>query len=380
MQYCVLGAGMMGRAVAYDLAMHQPGVSVVLADIELEAAERAARAIGPTVRPVRLDVHHGEELRTLLRGSAVVISAVSYAVNPLVTRAAIDTGVSMCDLGGNNDVVRAQVGMHQEARRAGVTIIPNCGLAPGLVNVLAMHGAASFEQLKSIHLRVGGLPQQPRPPLNYQIVFSVDGLINEYVEPAEVIRNGMRQEVPSLGDLESLRFPPPFGELEAFTTSGGLSLLPALLEGRIHELDYKTIRYPGHCEKMRTLVELGFASSEPIVMGGMVRTSREVFADLLAKRLPSGGKDVVLGRVSIVGTRTGRPAALEYELRDYYDEQTGMSAMMRTTAYPTAIIAAMLAAGVVTERGVLMPEQCVPGDRLLEALAQRGILVEQRDV
>ena len=186
--------------------------------------------------------------------------------------------------------------------------------------------------------------------------------------------------VPSLADRESITFPPPFGELEAFTTSGGLSLLPTLLEGRIAELDYKTIRYPGHCEKMRTLVDLGFASSEPVVVGGMVRTAREIFADLLARRLPSGGPDVVLGRVTITGKRKGRPAALEYELRDYYDSATGMSAMMRTTAYPTAIIAAMLADGVITERGVVVPEQCVPGDRMLEALARRGILVEQRDV
>jgi lysine 6-dehydrogenase len=360
--------------------MHHPDVPIVLADIDHEAAVRAAHAIGPTVQPLRLDIHQAEELHSAIRGSSVVVSAVSYAVNPLVTRAAIENGVSMCDLGGNNDVVRTQIQMHQDARRAGVTIVPNCGLAPGLVNVLAMHGAASFEELESIRLRVGGLPQQPRPPLNYQIVFSVDGLINEYVEPAEVIRDGVRQEVPSLTDLESIAFAPPFGELEAFTTSGGLSLLPTLLEGRIRDLDYKTIRYPGHCEKMRTLVELGFASSEPIVVGGMVRTAREIFTDLLARRLPSTGRDVVLGRVTITGTRRERRAVLEYEFRDYYDEGTGMSAMMRTTAYPTSIIAAMLGTGVIAERGVLVPEQCVPGDRLLEALAERRITVEQRDI
>lgn len=379
MDYCVLGAGMMGRAVASDLTLHDPEATVVLADIDQTRAEQVARAIGPRVRPVCLDVHRDTELRALLRGVSVVVSAVSYAVNPRVTRAAIETGTSMCDLGGNNDVVRAQLALEEEARQAGVLIIPNCGLAPGLVNVLAMHGAAFFEDLAGIHLRVGGLPQHPQPPLNYEIVFSVDGLINEYVEPAEVIRDGQRRQVPSLEDLESIAFAPPFGELEAFTTSGGLSLLPQLLDGRVRELDYKTIRYPGHCRKMRTLVELGFASAEPIVLGPVVRTAREIFADLLARKLPSGGKDVVVGRVTITGTRSGRPATLEYELRDYYDEKTGMSAMMRTTAYPTAIIAAMVANGLISERGVRTPEQCVPGDRLLEELAQRGIHVEQRE-
>jgi len=379
MQFLVLGAGMMGRAVAYDLAIFHPDARVVLADIDADRAARGAAAIGPSVHPLRLDVRQPEELRSALHDTSVVVSAVSYAVNTLITQEAIAAGVSMCDLGGNNDVVRSQLQMHEEAKRADVTVIPNCGLAPGLVNVLAMHGARSFDELERIHLRVGGLPQSPQGPLNYQLVFSVDGLINEYIEPAEVIRDGVRRLVSSLEEVETIEFLPQFSSLEAFTTSGGLSQLPALLEGRIRELDYKTIRYPGHCEKMRTLVDLGFTSSEPIVMGGLVRTAREIFSDLLVRRLPTTGKDLVLARVTITGRRRGREATLEYEFRDYYDEKTGMSAMMRTTAYPTSIIAAMVADGVIADRGVVMPEECVPGDDLLRELARRRIVIEQRE-
>jgi lysine 6-dehydrogenase len=373
--YLVLGAGMMGRAAAYDLAQFDPSAHVVVADINAEAADRAARAAGPNVRPLMLDVNAGGALANALAGMDVVISAVSYAVNERLTRAAIDAGVHMCDMGGNNDVVDRQLAMDGQAQTAGVTIVPNCGLAPGLINVLGMDGVRAFDTVESVKLRVGGLPLHPRPPLQYQIVFSVEGLINEYVEPAEVIRGGRRVAVPSMADLESVSFPEPFTALEAFNTSGGLSILPRLLEGTVDELDYKTIRYPGHCEKMRTLLDLGFASHEPIMIGTSVRTSRELFTELLRRKLDTGGPDVILARSSVTGTKGGARARLVSEFVDYYDEATGMSAMMRTTAYPTSIIAQQLAHGVITRRGVLTPEVCAPAADMVQQLARRGITI-----
>ena len=373
--YLVLGAGMMGRAAAYDLAQFDPSAHVVVADINAEAADRAARAAGPNVRPLMLDVNAGGALANALAGMDVVISAVSYSVNERLTRAAIDAGVHMCDMGGNNDVVDRQLAMDGQAQTAGVTIVPNCGLAPGLINVLGMDGVRAFDTVESVKLRVGGLPLHPRPPLQYQIAFSVEGLINEYVEPAEVIRGGRRVTVPSMADLESVTFPEPFAALEAFNTSGGLSILPRLLEGTVAELDYKTIRYPGHCEKMRTLLDLGFASHEPIMIGTSVRTSRELFTELLRRKLDTGGPDVILARSSVTGTKGGARACLVSEFIDYYDEATDMSAMMRTTAYPTSIIAQQLAHGIITRRGVLTPEVCAPAADMVEQLARRGITI-----
>jgi lysine 6-dehydrogenase len=374
-KYLVLGAGMMGRAAAFDLAQFDPSAAVTVADIQGDAAAKAARQAGPNARPLALDVSDDAALRNALRGMDVVISAVSYSVNERLTRAAIDEGVHMCDMGGNNDVVNRQLALNDEAVTAGVAIVPNCGLAPGLINILGMDGVRSFDQPESVHLRVGGLPLHPKPPLNYQVVFSVEGLINEYIEPAEAIRGGRRVTVPSMHDLESLSFPEPFADLEAFNTSGGLSILPRLLEGKVRELDYKTIRYPGHCEKMRTLLELGFASQEPIMVGSSVRTSRELFTELLRRKLDTGGPDVVLARAEVTGTTGGRRGRLVSELVDYYDEQTGMSAMMRTTAYPTSIIAQLLVHGAITRRGALTPEMCVPAADLVEQLARRGIRI-----
>jgi lysine 6-dehydrogenase len=379
MKYTVLGAGMMGSAVAYDLAMTQPEAEVVLADRDLQRARTSAAAIARDVRPLELDVNNGADLNAALKGNNAVVSAISYNVNLPLTVAAIEAGVSLCDLGGNMDVVRAQLRLNDQARLSGVTIVPNCGLAPGLAGILAATGANAFEQLDAIRMRVGGLPQHPRPPLNYQIVFSAEGLINEYIEDAEVIRNGERSLVPSMSDLEEIIFPPPFGTLEAFNTSGGASMLPELFEGRVRELDYKTIRYPGHCEKIRMLLDLGFADSEPLAFGNIVQTRRELFTDLLRKKLDFQDKDLVLLRVTVSGTRHGHKATLAYELIDYYDEKARVTAMMRTTAFPTSVIAQMLARGDINARGVLLPELCVPGDALIKHLDTRRIHISRTE-
>ncbi|RPH38037.1 saccharopine dehydrogenase [bacterium] len=373
MKYTVLGAGMMGSAVAFDLATSQPEAEVTLADRDFALARKSARVIGQNVTPLELDVNNGMDLRAALQGCDAAVSAISYNVNLPVTLAAIEAGVPLCDLGGNMDVVRAQLKLHDKARLKNVTMIPNCGLAPGLAGILAVTGAREFEQLDAVRMRVGGLPQHPRPPLNYQIVFSAEGLINEYVEDSEVIRSGVRTSVPSMSDLEEITFVPPFGKLEAFNTSGGASMLPEIFDGRVRELDYKTIRYPGHCEKFRMLLDLGFADAEPLTFGNVVKTRRELFADLLRKKLDYNDKDLVLLRVTVSGKQRGRKATLAYELIDYYDDRTGITAMMRTTAFPTSVIAQMLAQGDITDRGVLLPEQCVPGDMLIKRLEARRI-------
>jgi lysine 6-dehydrogenase len=377
MKYLVLGAGMMGSAAAYDLA-REPNDEVILADINLQTSTRAAQRIGPAVRPLRLDVNDHRELVRAMEGCGAVISAVTYSVNLAVTRAALEAGVHMCDLGGNNDVVQRQLALDPEAKKRNVTIIPNSGLAPGLINVLAVTGTREFDSIDSIHLRVGGLPQHPRPPLLYQIVFSVEGLINEYVEQAAVIQDGELRYIDPMSGLEEIYFPAPFGTLEAFSTSGGLSTLTELFAGKVKNLDYKTIRYKGHCEKFKTLLDLGLATSEPMMVGGSVKTNREFFADLLRKKLDYGDKDVVLARATITGRRDTAEKSLRYEFIDYYDDATSITAMMRTTSFPTSVIAQMLARGIITQRGVMPPELCVPGEQMISELGKRNLKITKR--
>jgi lysine 6-dehydrogenase len=375
MKYLVLGAGMMGSAVAYDLAKASSGDQVILADINEDLARRVSREIGPNVNGIALDVHDRDAVMKLLRSVAAVVSAVSYSVNEELTRLAIEAGVHFCDLGGNNDVVDRQLAMDGAAHAKGITVLPNCGLAPGLINILAVSGMQTFDAVESIELRVGGLPQHPRPPLNYEIVFSAEGLLNEYLEPAEVIQDGEIHTVESLTGVESLTFAPPFDTMEAFHTSGGISTLTRELTGKVRTLDYKTIRYPGHCEKFKMLLDLGFAGGEPVIVGNSVRTTREFFTELLKRKLSTGDHDLVLARATLKGKKAGRNRTLVYECVDYYDEATRMTSMMRTTAFPTSISARMLAEGVISRRGVMPPEQCIPGDAMIVELAKRGVRI-----
>lgn len=402
MKMLVLGAGRMGHGAVFDLVHNSPDVErVTVTDFDLKKAEAVAEAVGTSrVAAHHLDAANHSDVAQMMRGHDAAISCVNYWYNVSLSKAAIETQCNFCDLGGNNYIVDEQLALDDEARAAGINIIPDCGLAPGMVSILAMHGAARFEQLDEIHIRVGGLPQHPQPPLNYQLVFSVEGLINEYIEVARVIRNGKITEVRSMTEVESLFFD-GFPPLEAFQTSGGTSTLPDTFLGKIKELDYKTIRYAGHCEKFKTMIDLGLCSSEQMaVSSGQVTVApRKVFAELLQQHLPSDGPDYVLVRIEFVGTRAAsdtvspgtqasppaRPSdsrlqtpdsRLRYDIVDRLDESTGMSAMMRTTAFPASIIAQMMARGEVTSRGATPQEKAIDPDKFVTELTRRNINIK----
>lgn len=374
MKILVLGAGRMGHGAVFDLIHNSVDVErVTVADFDEEKASSVAAAVGSDrVEPRQVNAGSYADVLKLMRGHDSVISCVNYWYNVSLSKAAIEAGANFCDLGGNNYVVDEQLALDVDAKTAGINIIPDCGLAPGMVSILAMHGAAKFDRVDEIHIRVGGLPQRPEPPLNYQLVFSVEGLINEYIEVARVIRDGKIAEVPSMTELESLSFE-GFPPLEAFQTSGGTSTLPDTFLGRIRELDYKTIRYAGHCERFRTMIDLGLCSSEEIVVDYQKVTPRKVFGSLLQEHLPADGPDYVLIRLDFLGTQDGTGRRLRYDIVDKLDETTGMSAMMRTTAFPASIIAQMMARGDVLERGAAPQERAIDAGKFIAELERRGI-------
>jgi lysine 6-dehydrogenase len=372
MKMLVLGAGRMGLGAAHDLAAQPDVTEVTVADVDLSKAQEIARRVGSKVRAVHLDVNDDAAVVELMRGHASALSCVTYWFNERLARAAIEAGTNFCDLGGNNAVVDAELALDEQARAAGVSIVPDCGLAPGMVAVLVAHATQRFDKVDEIHIRVGGLPQNPQPPLNYQMVFSVEGLINEYVERARVIRNGEITEVDSMTELEELEFPAPFGKLEAFQTSGGTSTLPETFLGKVRELDYKTIRYKGHCEKFKTMMDLGLCSSDVVDVDGLMIAPRRLLGKLLVDTLPHDEPDYVLVRVEVAGD--GK--RLRYDIIDAYDPATGLSAMMRTTAFPASIVALMMARGQTSPKGALPQERCVPPDVFMEELAKRNIVVQ----
>ena len=381
MKILVLGAGRMGHGAVFDLIHNSSGVErVTIADFDLKKAEAVAKAVGTSrLNVAQVDASNISDVTSLMHGHDSVISCVNYWYNVALSKAAIQTGANFCDLGGNNNIVDEQLALDAEAKAAGVSIIPDCGLAPGMVSVLAMHGAAKFDEIEEIHIRVGGLPQDPQPPLNYQLVFSVEGLINEYLETARVVRNGIITEVPSMTELEELSFD-GFPPLEAFQTSGGTSTLPDSFRGKIRELDYKTIRYAGHCEKFKTMIDLGLCSSDEMVVDFQKVKPRKVFGNLLQKNLPADGPDYVLVRLDFVGSKDGAAEKLRYDIMDKFDESSGISAMMRTTAFPASIIAQMMARGDVLERGATPQEKAIDPDKFVAELTRRNINITMQNL
>lgn len=368
----------MGHGAVFDLIHNSPDVErVTVADFDLQKAATVAEAVGTSRIDARqIDAADYEGVVDLMRGHDSVISCVNYWYNLALSKAAIETGANFCDLGGNNYIVDEQLALDAEAKTAGVNIIPDCGLAPGMVSLLAMHGAAKFDEIQEIHIRVGGLPQDPQPPLNYQLVFSVEGLINEYIETARVIRDGQLKTVESMTEIESLSFD-GFPPLEAFQTSGGTSTLPDTFLGKIRELDYKTIRYAGHCEKFKVMMELGLCSSDEILVDFQKVNPRKVFGELLQKHLPADGPDYVLIRLDFVGTKNGETKRMRYDIVDKKDEQTGLSAMMRTTAFPASIIAQMMVRGDLLMRGATPQEKAIDPEKFVAELARRNINISR---
>ncbi len=382
MKVALIGAGLQGTAIAHDLAHHQKDVeTIIVTDLDPERAERVARldSSGRT-QARRLDAGQIGAVADLAREVDVLVSATYYGFNSGLARGAIEGGAHFCDLGGNNDVVDAELALDEEARKAGVTIIPDCGLAPGMATVLSALALDRHPGADELYIRVGGLPVMPKPPLDYKLVFAPEGLINEYVEPARVLRDGQVLEVDSLTEVEPVTFP-GFGPLECFHTSGGSSTLPRTFGRRLRTLEYKTIRYPGHCQRMRLLKDLGLMDAKPIRPWDreVAVAPREVLEALLAEHLVDPDGDVVLLRVTASGPRDGRTMRQIFELIDHADPATGHTAMMRTTGYPAAIVAGMLGRGEITRRGAVPQELAVPGEAFLAALRARGFQIVERE-
>jgi lysine 6-dehydrogenase len=372
----VLGAGMMGRAAAFFLSGKHDVESVIIADKDpVYAAKIAAQYGNGKTSAAAFDATDVNRITELMQGCKVAIGATSYDHNKGYTKAAIASGCSLVDLGGNHDVVDSQFAMSDEAKKAGITIVPDCGLAPGLVSVLAARALEEFGQTESIRIRVGGIPVNPILPLNYSLVFSVKGLINEYIEKSRIISNHEIKEVDSMEGLEVIDFAEPFGRMEAFYTSGGISTLTSTLKDKVGNLDYKTIRYPGHQNYIKFLMDIGLTSETAFDIRGCKITPREVLEKVLEKNLPPDLGDAILIRVTAEGLDNNRKAVYTQEHIDYFDKDNHLTAMMRMTAFPAAAVALLIGRGVISEKGVLYQEFSIPFEPFFDELEKTGIKI-----
>jgi lysine 6-dehydrogenase len=363
----VLGGGIVGTAAAWDLVRR--GYEVTVADADPDAARRAAETSG--ARPVVVDVTT-ESLSRALATTRLVVSCVPYAFGEHLLDAAITAGCHYLDLGGNPTVVSRQKALHDRALDAGVVAVPDCGLAPGFANVLAVGAveALGAGPIDEVRLRVGALPAEPIGALGYQLAFNPAGLINEYAEPCEILTGGRYATVEPLTGFETVEWE-AWGPLEAFHTAGGSSSLTRMWEGRVVELDYKTLRFPGHGHPFRTMLEIGLF--DETLQPGTGTAPRAVLLEALGANLPAGGPDLVLVRVWATATRGGIRRTIGYEVEDRNDDT--FTALSRTTAFPTTALAHLILAGTVSDPGVRTMDETVSPDLLLPELEPVGIEV-----
>ncbi|MCR4405529.1 MAG: saccharopine dehydrogenase NADP-binding domain-containing protein [Anaerolineae bacterium] len=381
--YAVLGAGRQGTAAAYDLAKHGDAARVVLADANLEQARAAAQRVNAllgtdSAEAAQVDVTEHAAVVRVLRDIDAFLSAVPYYYNLSITRAAIEAGASMCDLGGNTDIVRQQQALDAEAKAKGISIIPDCGQVPGLGTTLMVYTMKLLDKPREVTMWDGGLPQNPKPPFNYLLTFNIAGLTNEYAEPAVFIRGGKVTKVGPMTELHTVEFPPPIGTLEAFVTGGGTSTAPWTFEGQLQTFQNFTVRYPGHFAQLRAYYDLGLWDLHPIRVGAVEVVPRDVFHALFEPRVTiPGERDLVVIRVRAVGQKDGQEAEAVVELVDFFDEVTGFTAMERTTGWDAAIVVAMMARGE-TPRGAGSVETFVPPAAFVSELRQRGFNLSER--
>ncbi len=381
-RYAVLGAGRQGTAAAYDLAAHGNADSVVLADVNLNAAKAAAKrvndlAVTSVATPARVDVRKSDSVRRVLKHADVFISGVPYYHNLALARLAVTAGASMVDFGGKTDLARQQLRLHRQAQRAGVAIVPECGLGPGANITLAVHAMSLLDEPEEVRIYDGGLPQKPRPPWDYELTFNIEGLTNEYAGTATFLRDGRRVEVPALAEPEEVVVP-PIGTLEARVTTGGLSTMPWTFEGKLRTLELKTLRYPGHWARIEAFADLGLFAERPLLVKGQKVVPRDVFHALFGPRVSNPDvKDVAISRAVARGWRRGRRAQALVELFDTYDAGTGFRAMERTTGWHASIVAAMIARGEIPP-GAHPVETGVPPARFVEEAKARGLAIHER--
>ncbi|HLX74871.1 MAG TPA: saccharopine dehydrogenase C-terminal domain-containing protein [Terriglobales bacterium] len=379
--YMVLGAGRQGIAAAYDLAKFGDASRVTLADVNAEEANRAAAEVNlllgrKAAEAMVLDARDEAAVRRALKGYDVALSAVPYFFNLALTRAAIASGVSFCDLGGNTEIVRQQHALDGKARSAGVRVIPDCGMGPGMGNTLAVYAMSLLDKAEHVYICDGGLPQHPSPPWNYQLTFNIEGLTNEYYGGMTVLRGGKLTHIPCFTELEMVEVP-PLGELECFFIAGGASTAPWTFAGKLQTYELKVLRYPGNFAQLKAFSDLGLFEIAPVEVDGAEVVPRHVFHALFEPQVQAEViKDVCIVRVRAVGKKDGAPAEATVEVVDYYDETTGFSAMQRTTGWHLSIVAAMMAREE-TPVGALPVELAVGGEAFVREARKRGFRIRE---
>jgi len=373
MRIIVLGCGNIGSVITADLAQSLRSADIVMADVNLKRAEDAAKKIGlSNVSSTQVDASNHRKLAKALKGFDLSVCALPGSMGYRACRAAVAAGVDIVDVSYMPEDVMT---LSKSALKAGVRVVPDCGMSPGLGNILIGHAVSRLDKVESIHIWNGGLPSKPVPPLGYVITWSVEDLIDMYMREATIVENGKIRKVEALSGLEERSFP-NLGRLEAFYTDGLRTLLRTVEAAEMWE---KTLRYPGHAERIKLLKALGFFDEKPVKVGDFNVSPRRVAARLLESRLTMPKvEDVVIMRIEVTGIKKGKKVARTF---DMFDKKRGVTAMARTTAYTASIVAQLVAKKIVKDKGVVPPEKLGMNPsfhgKFLSEVKKRNIVIKE---
>jgi len=378
--YAIIGSGRQGVSAAYDLALNGDAQKIYLIDRDKDTLNSAMEYINSRfgkdmAEAVLSEISDKSIIGKYLSQSDAAVSAVPYYYNLDLSKLAIETKTHFFDFGGNTDVVKSQLSLDLPARKAGVSIVPDCGMDPGMNISLIMYVLSQFDECNSVKSYGAGLVQNPTPPWNFALSFHVNGLTNEYYGKSLGLHDGELAEFNCFSEREFLDFPKPIGKLEAAVTSGGLSTLPISLKGKVHNLINKTLRYPGHWDRFEAFSDLGLFSTEPVEFEDRTIVPRDFYHFLLEPRITVPNlKDIGIIRIIAEGIQNGKRKEIDLLVEDYFDEQTGLTAMQRLTGWH-ASMAAILAVNGQIERGALPVESAFPGELVYNEMKNRGIKI-----
>lgn len=370
----VLGCGLVGATMARELAADE-GFAVTVADVSADNLRKFSST--PKIATLQADLSDPVATRNTIAPFDVVLGALPSRIGFQTLRTVIEAGKNYADISFMSEDA---TWLDDLAKARGVSAVVDCGVAPGLSNMIVGHVYATLDETFNIEIYVGGLPKVRRWPYQYKAPFSPADVLEEYTRPARIVEHGEVIERPALTDRELLDFD-RVGTLEAFNTDGLRSLIKTVKVPRMKE---KTLRYPGHCELMRTLRETGFLDLKEIEVAGVKIRPRDLTAKLLFPKwtFEPGEQEFTVMRVVIEGRKGHDAKRYTYELYDEYDAKNGVSSMARTTAFPNAIVAKMLARGDIKAKGVLPPELLgkEPGvfDHVVRELSARGVTFTER--
>jgi lysine 6-dehydrogenase len=367
----VLGGGMVGSVMAADLC-NDGDFQVTLADIRPEALRAAKERAGGRVQTLQADLGDSAVVKSIVKPFDIVLGALASRIGFQTLRAVIESGKNYCDI---SFMPQDAWELDDLAKARGVTAIVDCGVAPGMSNMMAGYGAAQLDHCERIEIYVGGLPRERRWPFQYKAGFSPFDVIEEYTRPSRVVEHSKIVIKEALSEPELMDFP-GVGSLEAFNTDGLRSIAHFLKAPFMKE---KTLRYPGHIELMRVFRQTGLFSHDPIEVNGSTVRPIDVISALMFPKwtYQPGEEDLTVMRVIVEGIKDAKPARYIWDLLDFFDRPSGATSMSRTTAFPCTIMARLVACGEFNKPGVIPPELvgCEPGmlDRVLKELSRRDV-------